>query len=218
MGNPPLVICNAKATEHGVTVDIAARHFTPPLVILAGGVLHTPAGSASFSSRRAHHGRMSGSAGTSSPAFVRAEKRIHGSDQQSCSPGAPPVMITDHVPAVGVPSDHATSRVAAAFRARGGVEDGRDLDPASPVRGPAAAAATPPEAELGGPGTAARRAPPASRPAAAPPAPRRAGRVRRGCRHSRTAASATRRPHAPARSQYVRATDGYRAPESSWPS
>jgi putative transposase len=31
---------------------------------------------------------------------VRAENRIHGSDQQSCSPGAPAVMITDHVPAV----------------------------------------------------------------------------------------------------------------------
>jgi putative transposase len=30
---------------------------------------------------------------------VRAENRIHGSDQQSCSPGAPAVMITDHVPA-----------------------------------------------------------------------------------------------------------------------
>jgi hypothetical protein len=29
---------------------------------------------------------------------VRAENRIHGSDQQSCSPGTPPVMITDHVP------------------------------------------------------------------------------------------------------------------------
>ena len=26
--------------------------------------------------------------------YVRAENRIHGSDQQSCSPGAPPVMIT----------------------------------------------------------------------------------------------------------------------------
>jgi len=31
---------------------------------------------------------------------MRAENRIHGSDQQSCPPGAPPVMITDHVPAV----------------------------------------------------------------------------------------------------------------------
>ena len=39
-------------------------------------------------------------------------------------------MITDHVPAVRVPRDHATIRVAAAVPARGGVEDRRDLDPA----------------------------------------------------------------------------------------
>jgi hypothetical protein len=45
---------------------------------------------------------------------VRAENRIHGSDQQGCSPGAPPVMITGHVPAVRVSPDHANSRVAAA--------------------------------------------------------------------------------------------------------
>src|ERR1019366_5442811 len=45
---------------------------------------------------------------------VRAENRIHGSDQQSCSPGTSPVMITVHVPAVRVPADHAASRVAAA--------------------------------------------------------------------------------------------------------
>ena len=48
---------------------------------------------------------------------MRAENLIHGSDQQSCSPGAPPVMITDHVPAVRVPPDHAASRVAAAVPA-----------------------------------------------------------------------------------------------------
>src|ERR1022692_1888311 len=83
---------------------------------------------------------------------VRAENRIHRSDQQSCSPGAPPVMITDHVPSVRVPPDYAASRVAAAVSARGDVEDGRDLDPAPPARGPAAAAAALPEAELGGPG------------------------------------------------------------------
>jgi hypothetical protein len=85
---------------------------------------------------------------------VRAENRIHGSDQQSCSPGAPPAMITDHVPAVPVPPDHSASRMAAAVPARGGVENRRDLDPAPPARGPAAAAAAPPEAELGGPGPA----------------------------------------------------------------
>ncbi len=49
--------------------------------------------------------------------IVRAENRIHGSDQQSCPPGAPPVIITGHVPAVRVPPYHATSRVAAAVPA-----------------------------------------------------------------------------------------------------
>src|SRR2546423_2340658 len=85
---------------------------------------------------------------------VRAENRIHDSDQQGCSPGAPPVMITDHVPAVRVPPDHATGRVVAAVPAQGDVEDRRNLDPAPPARGPAAAAAAPPEAALGGPGPA----------------------------------------------------------------
>ncbi len=33
---------------------------------------------------------------------VRAENPAHSSDQQSCSPGRPGVMITDHVPAVRV--------------------------------------------------------------------------------------------------------------------
>jgi transposase InsO family protein len=41
-----------------------------------------------------------------------------------------------------------------AVPARGGVEDRRDLDPAPPARGPAAAAAAPPDADLGGPGPA----------------------------------------------------------------
>src|ERR1022692_5097395 len=82
------------------------------------------------------------------------ENLIHGSDQHSCSPGALPVMITDHVPAVRFPPDHATSRVATAVPARGGVEDRRNLDPAPPGRGPAAAAPAPPEADLGGPGPA----------------------------------------------------------------
>src|SRR5450755_744853 len=85
---------------------------------------------------------------------VRAENLIHGSDQHSCSSGALPVMLTGHVPAVHLPPDHAASRVAAAVPARGGVENRRDLDPAPPGRGPAAAAAAPPEAELGGPGPA----------------------------------------------------------------
>jgi hypothetical protein len=57
---------------------------------------------------------------------VRAENRIHGSDQQVCSPGARPAMIIDHVPAVGVPPDHAASRGAAAIPACGDMEDRRD--------------------------------------------------------------------------------------------
>jgi hypothetical protein len=47
---------------------------------------------------------------------VRAEKRIHSSDQQSCFTGVPPVMITGHLLAVRVPPDHANNRVAAAVR------------------------------------------------------------------------------------------------------
>ena len=48
---------------------------------------------------------------------VRAENRIHSSDQQSCSSGAAPMMITNLVPAARVPPDHAASRVAAAVPA-----------------------------------------------------------------------------------------------------
>jgi hypothetical protein len=48
---------------------------------------------------------------------VRAENHVRGSEQQSCPPGAPAVMITDHVPAVRVPPDNATGRVAAAVPA-----------------------------------------------------------------------------------------------------
>ena len=73
----------------------------------------------------------SGRGGWSWP--VRAENRIHGSDQQSCSPDALPVMITGHVPAVGLPSHHAGEHVAAAIPASRGMEDRRDLDPAPPV-------------------------------------------------------------------------------------
>ncbi len=40
--------------------------------------------------------------------------------------------------------------MAAAVPAQGDVEDRRDLDPAPPARGPAVAAAAPPEPELGG--------------------------------------------------------------------
>jgi hypothetical protein len=44
---------------------------------------------------------------------VRAENVVHGSEQQGCSPRRPTVMITDHVPAVRVPPDHAGRSVAA---------------------------------------------------------------------------------------------------------
>jgi hypothetical protein len=44
---------------------------------------------------------------------LRAENPVRGSDQMSCLPGAPAVMITDDVPAVRVPPDYATGRVAA---------------------------------------------------------------------------------------------------------
>src|ERR1039458_748011 len=63
-------------------------------------------------------------------------------------------MITDHVPAVGVPPDHATNRGGVAGQARGDMEDRRDLDPAPPARRPAAPAVAPPGAELGRPGPA----------------------------------------------------------------
>ena len=63
---------------------------------------------------------------------VRAENRIHCSDQQVCPPGAPPVMITDHVYSVRLPPDHTARLMAAAVPARGGVEDRRDPDLAPP--------------------------------------------------------------------------------------
>src|ERR1019366_8249813 len=88
------------------------------------------------------------------PDGVRAENPIHGSDQQSCPPSAPAVMITHHVPEVRLPVDHAGRRVAPALPAREDAEDRRDLDPAPPAHRPAAAAAAPPETELGGPGPA----------------------------------------------------------------
>src|SRR5512135_2668147 len=62
---------------------------------------------------------------------VRAENRIHGSDQQSCSPGAPPVMITGHVSAVHLPSHHTGDHVATAVPASA---DRGDLDLAPPAR------------------------------------------------------------------------------------
>src|ERR1019366_1262858 len=63
-------------------------------------------------------------------------------------------MITEHVPAVRLPPDHAGRRGAAAVAARRGVEDSGDPDAAPSACRPAAAAAGPAEAELGGPGSA----------------------------------------------------------------
>jgi hypothetical protein len=48
---------------------------------------------------------------------VRAENPVHGSDQQSCASRRLAVMITDHVPAVRLPPDHAGGRMAAAVAA-----------------------------------------------------------------------------------------------------
>jgi hypothetical protein len=61
------------------------------------------------------------------------------------------VMITDHVPAVRLPPDHAGGLMAAAVAAQGGVEDRGDPDGVPSDCRPAAAAAGPAEAELGGP-------------------------------------------------------------------
>src|SRR5258706_8783426 len=88
------------------------------------------------------------------PETVRAENPVHGSNQQSCSPSRPAVMITGHVPAVRLPPHHAGRLIAAAVPAHGGVADRRDLAPAPPARHSATAAAPSPEPELSGPGTA----------------------------------------------------------------
>ena len=84
---------------------------------------------------------------------VPAENVVHGSDQQGCSTGPPAVMITDHVPAVRVPPDHAGRSVAAAVPPRGCVEDRGDPDPSPSAHRPATAAMSP-AAELGRPRSA----------------------------------------------------------------
>jgi len=103
------------------------------LVFLAdSGCVH-PFGGAAAGGRGAWGGFACGQRDQSDQAAVRAENLIHGSDQHSCSPAALPVMLTGHVPVVRFPHDHATSRVAAAVPARGGVEDRRNLNPAPPA-------------------------------------------------------------------------------------
>jgi len=83
---------------------------------------------------------------------VRAENPVHGYDQQGCLPRRLTVTITGHVPAVRLPSHHASDHVAAASPAPGDVEDRRNLAPAPPARRPATTAAAPHERELGGQG------------------------------------------------------------------
>ena len=48
---------------------------------------------------------------------VRAENPVHRCDQQSWVSRRPAVMITDHVPAVRLPPDHAGGLMAAAVAA-----------------------------------------------------------------------------------------------------
>ena len=136
---------------------------------------------------------------------VRAENPIRGCKQQSCDAGGPAVMITDHVPAVRLPADHASDHVAAAVPARGDVEDRRDFASAPPGHRPAAPPGVPPQAEPGGPGPArdpARRhtetAPPAAAAADHPGhdralAPRHPPAALGGAVHARQARPATRR-------------------------
>src|SRR6266516_2057599 len=88
-------------------------------------------------------------------AAVRTENLVRGFDQQGCFPGRSAVMITDHVPAVRVPPDHAGRRVRLSRREEAWKDRGNP-DPAPADRRPAAAAAAPAEAELGGPGPARR--------------------------------------------------------------
>jgi len=87
---------------------------------------------------------------------VRVDIYVRGSDQRSCAPVGPPVMITDHVAAVRLPADHACGIMAAALPARAGCKTAEILILRHPVRRPAATAAAPTEAELGRPGQPGR--------------------------------------------------------------
>ena len=49
--------------------------------------------------------------------FLCVPRIASTADQQSCSPDAPPVMITGHMSAVRLPSHHACDHVAAAIPA-----------------------------------------------------------------------------------------------------
>src|SRR6266516_8045315 len=82
----------------------AAEGLSPPLESTAPHGAHM--------SLTRHAARQSGTL-----RVVRAENRVRGFDQQSCSPSRPAVMITDHVPAVRLPPDHAGGLMAAAVPA-----------------------------------------------------------------------------------------------------
>ena len=94
---------------------------------------------------------------------VRAENPIRGCKQQSCGAGGPAVIITDHVPAVCLPADHANDHVAAAVPARGNVEDRRDFASAPPGHRPAAPPGVPSQAETGRTGPCSRPCPASDR-------------------------------------------------------
>ena len=129
--------------------------------------------------------RQSGDHRTVSP--VRAENPVHGSDQQSCCPSRPTVMITDHVPAVHVLPD---TRAASWLRLSRREETWKTAEilTAPPAHGPAAPAGAPPEPDLGGPGTARG---PGRRNTESPP-PRTAAAGHPG--HDRALAPRHRRP------------------------
>jgi len=116
-----------------------------------GCVSHSPRACLADEARAEASGSRLGRAAPTRTIPVRAENVIHGSDQQGCPTSRPAVMITDDVPAVRVPPDHAGRSVAAAVPARGYVEDRGDPDPSPSAHRPATAAAMSPAAELGRP-------------------------------------------------------------------
>src|ERR1017187_2639783 len=100
----PLSHPTLAAFEAGTAPRSLVRVFARCLLGCRGTARHCPASGGS---------RTGGVADST----VRAEILVPGRDQQGCSPGRPAVMITDHVPAVRVPPDHAGHSVAPAVPA-----------------------------------------------------------------------------------------------------